>query len=65
MKQTSKTLIVEEGNPACLLVTDTGGKMRQTAKEFATALAAFKWCQRGRIKMVYLPPGTVADPLRN
>jgi len=39
--------------------------MRRTAKKFTPALAAFKWCQRGRIKMVYFPPGTVGDPLRN
>lgn len=57
----SKTLFVQEGNPACVLVTRTGQKMRQKAMKFATSLAAFEWCCAGSVGMVYEP----ADPGRN
>jgi len=57
----SKTLFVQEGNPACLLVIRQGEAMQQSVMNFATSLAAFEWCRDGRAGMVYAPAG--AAPL--
>ena len=51
----SKTLFVQEGNPACVMVTNKGGKMSQKTLRFATSLAAFEWCRSGGVGMVYSP----------
>ena len=60
-----KTLFVQEGNPACLLVVREGRRIRHQSVEFATSLAAFEWCREGGICLVYRPVDPEPDPSRN
>jgi hypothetical protein len=51
----SKILLVNEGNPVALLVTNRAGKHRTTTKTFPQAEAALAWCRTSGTMMVYCP----------
>lgn len=61
----SKTLFVQEGNAACMLYVRRGEKERMFKARFASSLAAFLWCRKSRVGMVYSIPVLDAGPAGN
>lgn len=61
----SKTLFVVEGNPVGMLYVRRGKHERARAVRFGSSLAAFEWCRRRGVGMVYQPADAVPDPSRN
>jgi hypothetical protein len=51
----TQILLITEGNPSALLVTNRAGKRRTTSKTFAQAADALAWCRAAGAMLVYCP----------
>ena len=51
----TQILLLTEGNPVALLVTNRFGKRRTSSKTFPQAVDALAWCRASGAMMVYCP----------
>ena len=58
-KAYSRTVIIVEGNPLAVVVTNLAGNMIQRHRRF-TPEAALAWCRSHRASLVYSPAANVA-----
>lgn len=54
----TKIMIVNEGNPVAMLVTNTGGQRNTGGMRMPNAEAALTWCRKNAAMLIYLPLAT-------